>query len=56
MRAAEENAARLRNQVQQAARTTSVADELHKLADLRNSGVITTAEYEQAKAKVLSAG
>ncbi len=33
---------------------TSVADELRGLAELRDSGVLTPAEYEAAKAKVLA--
>lgn len=36
--------------------TASTADELAKLADLRDRGVISPADYEQAKAKVLGAG
>jgi flagellar biosynthesis/type III secretory pathway M-ring protein FliF/YscJ len=42
-------------QVQQAAgSSTSSADELAKLADLHSKGVLTDAEYEAQKAKVLS--
>ena len=33
----------------------SSADELAKLADLRDKGVITNADFEQQKAKILSA-
>jgi len=51
---AEENDARMRAYVQDAAGTTSTADELRKLAELRDSGVITAADYEQAKARALS--
>ena len=40
--------------VQQTASTGGTADELAKLAELKNSGVIDQAEYEAAKAKVLS--
>jgi hypothetical protein len=40
--------------VQQTASTGSTADELAKLADLLNSGALTQAEYDTAKAKVLS--
>ena len=40
--------------VQDAAGTPSTAEELSKLASLRDSGAITTQEYEQAKAKVLA--
>ena len=35
-------------------RSTNVADELRGLAELRDSGVLTPAEYEAAKAKVLA--
>jgi hypothetical protein len=34
--------------------TASLGDELAKLAQLRDSGVLTTAEFEQAKSKLLS--
>lgn len=34
----------------------SVADELKKLAELRDSGVLTEAEFQQQKARVLSGG
>ena len=51
---ADENDARMRAYVQDAAGTTSTAEELRKLAELRDSGVITPADYEQAKAKALS--
>jgi type VI protein secretion system component VasK len=40
--------------VQEAASTGSSADELTKLADLRDRGVITDAEFQQGKAKILS--
>ena len=33
---------------------TTVADELRGLAELHESGVLTTAEYDQAKAKVIA--
>lgn len=52
--AARDNEAGFRAYVQEAAGTTSSADELRKLAELRESGAITPADYEQAKAKVLS--
>ncbi|MFD5566415.1 SHOCT domain-containing protein [Streptomyces cadmiisoli] len=38
-----------------AAGTTSRAEELGRLAELKNHGDLTPAEYEQAKAKVLAA-
>ena len=40
--------------VRDAAGTTSAADELVKLADLKERGVISDAEYGQQKAKVLA--
>ena len=57
-RAAREMAAneqRFRQYVKEVAPTSSgsVADELTKLADLRDRGVLSAAEYEAAKAKVL---
>jgi Short C-terminal domain len=33
--------------------STGAADDLHKLADLRDRGVLTDEEFERAKAKVL---
>lgn len=54
VRAEEENNARVRAYVKDAAGTTSAADELRKLAELRDSGAITPADYEAAKAKVLA--
>src|SRR5262245_47445781 len=42
-----------RQYVQQAAGTTSTADELTKLASLRDQGVITAAEFEAEKSKLL---
>jgi hypothetical protein len=46
----------LRSYVQQAAATTpeTTADQLAKLADLRDRGVISAGEFEQQKAKVLA--
>ena len=40
--------------VQDAAGSTSTAEELSKLAELRSSGVLNPEEYERAKAKVLA--
>ena len=40
--------------VREAAGTTSSADQLAKLADLHSSGVLTDAEFEAEKAKLLS--
>ena len=51
---AAENDQRFRAYVQDAAATPSPSEELRKLAELRDSGVITPADYDQAKAKVLS--
>ncbi len=51
---AQERDASMRAYVQDAAGTSSTADELGKLAGLRDAGTITPAEYEQAKAKVLA--
>ena len=53
-KAAEDNAASFRAYVQDAAGGTSTADELRKLAELRDGGVITPAEYDLAKAKALA--
>ncbi|MET0729271.1 MAG: SHOCT domain-containing protein [Acidimicrobiales bacterium] len=39
--------------MQDAASTGGTADELTKLAELRNSGVITDAEFADQKAKLL---
>jgi len=41
--------------VQEAASPQSTADQLAKLADLRDRGVITADEFEREKAKVLAA-
>jgi hypothetical protein len=43
----------LRRYVQDAARPSGMADALAKLADLRDRGAISDADYEAAKAKVL---
>lgn len=43
-----------RQYVRQAAGSTSAADELEKLARLRDQGVLNEQEYAQAKARVLS--
>jgi Short C-terminal domain/Phospholipase_D-nuclease N-terminal len=40
--------------IRQAAGTGSSADQLAKLADLRDRGVITPAEFEREKAKILT--
>ncbi len=43
-----------RRYIQEAAGTPSTADQLAKLADLRDRGVITPAEFESQKAKILA--
>lgn len=52
--AAHDNEARMRAYVQNAAGTSSVAEELKNLAALRDAGTITPEEYDQAKTKVLA--
>ena len=44
-----------RDYVQEAAGPKSAADEITKLADLRDHGVITSEEFEREKSKVLKA-
>ena len=44
-----------RSYVQEAAGSQTTADQLTKLADLRDRGVITADEFEREKAKVLAA-
>jgi ABC-type multidrug transport system fused ATPase/permease subunit len=44
----------LRSYVQEAAGSQSSADQLAKLADLRDRGVITAAEFDREKAKILA--
>jgi hypothetical protein len=43
-----------RSYVQEAAGSQSPADQLAKLADLRDRGVITATEFEREKAKILA--
>lgn len=56
MQARRDQEAQMRSFVQESVGTTgaSVSDELRELVQLRDSGVLTVAEYEQAKAKVLT--
>jgi hypothetical protein len=55
MQAAKAQDAAMREYVQNVTSTSaSSADELAKLAELRSSGVISDAEFQQAKAKALS--
>ena len=53
VRDAHQQEAEFRSYVQQAAGSQSSADQLTKLADLRDRGVITAAEFDREKAKVL---
>jgi ABC-type multidrug transport system fused ATPase/permease subunit len=46
--------AQVRSYVREAAGSPSSADELAKLADLRDRGVITPAEFDREKAKILA--
>src|SRR5438067_481469 len=52
VRQAQAQEQQLRSYVQQAAGEGSTADQLAKLADLRDRGVITAAELDREKAKV----
>ncbi len=54
MQAAQQQDEAARSYIQQVAGTNS-ADQLAKLADLRERGVITDQEFEQQKAKILAA-
>ncbi|MFD5509231.1 SHOCT domain-containing protein [Streptomyces sp. NPDC059761] len=49
------NEQEFRSYVQETAGATSQAEEIARLAELKNKGDITAAEFEQAKAKVLAA-
>jgi len=40
--------------VREQAHTSSPADELHKLAELKDKGALSQAEFDQAKAKLLA--
>jgi Short C-terminal domain/Phospholipase_D-nuclease N-terminal len=54
VQAAQAQDAAQRAYIQSAAGTTSVADELSRLADLKNQGVISDAEFDRLKAKAIS--
>lgn len=54
VRQASEQEEAFRTYVQETAGSPSAADQLSKLADLRQRGVISTAEFEQEKSKVLA--
>ena len=53
-RAAQVQEQQFRSYVQEAAGSPSSADQLAKLADLRDRGVITAEEFEREKAKLLA--
>jgi len=54
VRTAQQQDQQFREYVQDAAGSGNTADQLAKLADLRDRGVITPAEFEAQKAKVLA--
>jgi len=51
---AQQQDAQARAYIQEAAGSQSTADQLTKLAELRDRGVITAEEFERQKAKVLA--
>ena len=53
-RQAQQDDQQFRAYVQDAAGSQSTADQLTKLADLRDKGVITSAEFDAQKAKILA--
>ena len=55
VRDSQERDQQFRSYVQDAAGSPTTADQLTKLADLRERGVITADEFEREKAKVLAA-
>ncbi len=55
LKRAQLNEQAFRSYVRESAAPTSAAEELSRLADLKNRGDITATEYEQAKAKALAA-
>ena len=54
VRQAQETDREARQYIQEAAGSASPADQLTKLADLRERGVITADEFEREKAKILA--
>jgi len=54
LRQAHRQEEQLRSYVQEVAGSQSSADQLAKLADLRDRGVITDAEFDREKAKILA--
>jgi len=55
VQAAQQQDAEVRSYIKQAAGAPSTADQLTKLAELRDRGVITAQEFDQQKAKILAA-
>ena len=53
MNAAKQQDEAMQNYIRQAAGTGSAADELHRLADLKDRGVIDDAEFQKLKAKIV---
>jgi hypothetical protein len=54
VRQAQQQEAEFRSYVQQSAGSQTPADQLAQLADLRDRGVITDAEFDREKAKILA--
>ncbi len=54
VRQAQRQEEQLRSYVQEAAGSQSAVDQLAKLADLRDRGVITAEEFDREKAKILA--
>lgn len=55
LKQAQRNEEQIRSYVRQRAGADSAAEELSRLAELKNRGEITEAEFQQAKNKVLTA-
>jgi hypothetical protein len=55
VQAAQQQDAEVRSYIKQAAGSPTPADQLAKLAELRDRGVITAQEFDQQKAKILAA-
>ena len=54
VRQAQQSEQQFRSYVQEAASSGTPADQLAKLADLRDRGVISAEEFEREKAKILA--
>jgi uncharacterized membrane protein len=54
VKAAQDQEAAMKQYIQQAAGSGSVADELHRLSELKDKGVISDAEFQSLKAKALA--